>query len=125
MPVLISIEVESVPRTTPNFSSCWEKKRDQDYRLLETLIIYLHYQLSNFIVLKISKNFLLYKQLEVKNNHMSTLTLRSSPSPHERATSPFNRLLSTRSQSDILVPKPVKANLEFASPIKAHTSVFA
>jgi hypothetical protein len=48
---------------------------------------------------------------------MSTLMMRSSPS-HTGTTnsSPFRIL--TRTQSDILVPKPVKANLEFASPIK-------
>lgn len=67
---------------------------------------------------------------EVKTNKqiiMSTLTMRSSPSPHapQPSTSPFNRMLTTRSQSDILVPKPVKANLEFASPLKSHTSLFA
>jgi hypothetical protein len=47
---------------------------------------------------------------------MSTLTLRSSPSHGPATPTSYGKLLSTRSQSDILVPKPVKANLEFASP---------
>ncbi|KAL0487407.1 pyrG [Acrasis kona] len=61
---------------------------------------------------------------------MSTLTLRSSPHQGPVAPTPFKPSLlpitrqTASNNNDILVPKPVKPTLEFASPVKAAPQQF-